>query len=954
MTVTALLVSHDGARWLPAVLEGLRSQTRAPDHILAVDTGSTDATVDLLADALGTEGLVELPATTSFPDAVAAGLDRMPARPGSGDEHEWVWLLHDDSRPAPDALEILLRAAAEDPAVTILGPKLREWPSLRRLLEVGATMSGTGRRETGLERGEYDQGQHDRTRDVLAVSSAGMLVRRDVLESLGGFDRRLPMFGNDLDLGWRAARAGHRTMVVPDAVAFHVEAAHRGVRRTPVTGNHRRGERKAALYTLLVNCSAVALPFVTVRLLLGSLLRTLGLLLVRAPREALDEVAALLATYVRPDRVLRGRLDRRRTSTVGPREVRHLLAPFWLPYRHGLDFVSDLATAVAHQASDSTSARRSTRAAAETGPAPAEAQNLPEDTGLLARLVTSPRAGLLALLVLLSLVAARGLLGSGMLSGGALLPAPGSALHWWQTYLADWHGEGVGSDASAAPYLLPLALVGSLLLGKAWLVVDLLVLLSVPLAAWGAWRFLARLVGEGRPVVWGAVAYGLLPVVTGAVSQGRVGTVAAAVILPWVVHAASFLAPAPGAVGERTRTRGADRRRRAAWRTALLLGLLTAFVPVAWPVAVVLALGAVGLGLLRDRSRWTASRAWAPPLVAVGVVPVLLLPWSLLLLVGDGLASWYVEAGAPAPELVTDLGPWDLLAGRATTGDLGAAPLWFGVAIAVAAAAALVSRHRRELVVGAWAVVVVALAAAVLLDSSGEWAGFPVLLAGAAAVTAVTVGGAGIAGRLTGRSFGWHQPVGLVVVLAALVAPLAGLVWWVSAGVAGPLDRRAAHDVPQYMTDAALRDPDQGVLVIRAGDRRLEHTLLRSAGLRLGDDTVAATPEEQRSLTTLVGDLATAPTAEDVDALSRHGVEFVYLPPPAVPDLVGHLDSVSGLSTASAARPGSRAWQVDADPSREAVAEPTSSWLRPGLLVLQGLAVVTVAVLAAPSRKVRR
>ncbi|HEX5769925.1 MAG TPA: glycosyltransferase family 2 protein, partial [Nocardioidaceae bacterium] len=478
MTVTALLVSHNGARWLPAVLEGLGSQTRAPERVLAVDTASSDATPDLLADALGRESVVDAPARTSFPDAVDLGLRHLPQSSGPAETHDWVWLLHDDSRPAPDALERLLEAAAANPSVAILGPKHREWPSLRRLLEVGITISGTGRRETGLERGEYDQGQHDRTRDVLAVGSAGMLIRRDVLEELGGFDRRLPMFGNDLDLGWRAARAGHRTMVVPEAVVFHVEAAHRGVRRTPATGNHRRGERRAALYTLMVNGSLVALPFMAVRLFLGSLLRALGLLLVRAPREALDEVVAMLAAFARPDRIVLGRMERRRTATVPAREVRHLLAPFWLPYRHGLDFVSDLAMALVHQASDVSAGRRDARVlASETGPVPEEAQNLPDDSGLLARLVTSRTAAVFAVLVVLALLGARGLLGSGMLSGGALLPAPASVGHWWDLYLESWHSEGVGSDVPAAPYLLPLALTATVLLGKAWFLVDVLFLL---------------------------------------------------------------------------------------------------------------------------------------------------------------------------------------------------------------------------------------------------------------------------------------------------------------------------------------------------------------------------------------------------------------------------------------------------------------------------------------------
>ncbi len=244
-SVAVLLVSHDGARWLPSVIDGIRSQRVQADRVVAVDTGSRDESADLLAAAFGS--VVSAPGSTSFPEAVALGLEHV------GD-CEWVWILHDDANPDPGALEALLAASIEHPRAEILGPKLREWPSLRRLLELGITISGTGRRETGLERGEYDQGQHDDVREVLAVNTAGMLVRRTVLNQLGGFDRQLPIFGNDIDFGWRAAQAGHRTIVVPQAVVFHAEAAHRGIRRTPITGRHTHyQERRAALYTLLAN-----------------------------------------------------------------------------------------------------------------------------------------------------------------------------------------------------------------------------------------------------------------------------------------------------------------------------------------------------------------------------------------------------------------------------------------------------------------------------------------------------------------------------------------------------------------------------------------------------------------------------------------------------------------------------------------------------------------------------
>ena len=353
--------------------------------------------------------------------------------PPPASDDEWIWLLHDDANPDPDALLALTLAIEEYPDADILGPKLREWPSLRRLLEVGLTITGTGHRETGLERGEYDQGQHDEPRRVLAVNTAGMLVRRRVLEELGGFDDELPIFGNDIDFGWRAAQAGHRTMVIPQAVLFHAEAAHRGVRRTPLTGRHTHfQERRAALFTMLANAPATGAAV--------------------AGGAAVPRLAAAGAGL--PRRPLGGRGARRArgralASTRGPAtcdppggrgpvvdgeapDARSLLAPLWLPYRHGLDFVTDLAAAATNQASDVAERRRAAKLAAEapalhdrsaTGPRTDEEDEFLQDSGFVARFVTNPVAMALTLFALLAIVAARPAFGT--ITGGALSQVPG-------------------------------------------------------------------------------------------------------------------------------------------------------------------------------------------------------------------------------------------------------------------------------------------------------------------------------------------------------------------------------------------------------------------------------------------------------------------------------------------------------------------------------------------------
>lgn len=65
----------------------------------------------------------------------------------------------------------------------------------------------------------------DRPRDVSWAVGAFVLVRRVAWDAVGGFDEARWMYAEDLDLGWRLARADWRTRYVPKARVFHEEAA---------------------------------------------------------------------------------------------------------------------------------------------------------------------------------------------------------------------------------------------------------------------------------------------------------------------------------------------------------------------------------------------------------------------------------------------------------------------------------------------------------------------------------------------------------------------------------------------------------------------------------------------------------------------------------------------------------------------------------------------------------
>ena len=956
--VVALLVSHDGTRWLPAVIDGIRAQTAPVQGVVAVDTGSKDDSVDLLLDAF--DEVVTVTGRTAYPEAVRIGLEQVPPAnadgadgPGGPGGPEWIWLLHDDSNPAPEALERLLAAAAEHPRADILGPKLREWPSLKRLLEIGVTISGTGRRETGLEPGEYDQGQHDEVREVLAVNTAGMLVRRRVLDELGGFDDALPIFGNDIDFGWRAAARGHRTVVVPQAIVFHAEAAHRGTRRTPLTGRHTHfQERRAALFTLLANAPARRLPWQVVRLFFGTLLRMAGFLVLRAAGEALDDLAALFSVYFSPRELLHARRARR---TPDEQDAQPLLAPWWLPYRHGLDFVGDIVAAAFNQAQDVADRRRAAKESVAPvpirRPVVVDEDTPEEDTGLVARFFTNPLAVAVSLVVVLSVFGAREAFGH--VTGGGLAPAPARASQLVDLWTESWHPLGTGTAVPAPAYVVVLGVLGWLLGNSAAAAVSAVLLLAVPLGIWGAWRVLrivGRLVDPGGSPRWlvglGAVTYALVPVTSGAFGAGRLGVVAVAVVLPFLTHAAlGFGDPEH------------DRRWRAAWRSGLLLALAAAFEPVAWVFAVVLAVVVLGFAAAVTRTLPRGWEVWGPPVVTLGVTPVLLSPWWWPAVQHHASSLLLMETGRqPYPSLTFS----DFLLGRFGANVGG--PWWLGALLVALAVLALIPRTTRIPVLAAWlvaavaAITIVGLSVAPLpLPGGSVRPGIAVLVVvlHGCFVLAAMLGAQGLVTILR-RSRREHHEV-LLVGLAAVAAivPAVGLGWFVWQGP-GDLANSEDTGIPPFMTDEATAESAAGVLVIR-GDvpGGLTYTVRRGAGDTLGEDEILYASRPAPGFQSNVRALVSRPTATVVDDLAAAGIRYLVLPEPYDGSVAAGLDATDGLGQAGTESQATRTWRIETPVDPRAVDGPGSA-VRRVLLGVQGVALLVVLVLSMPTLRASR
>ncbi|MFI8828993.1 glycosyltransferase [Streptomyces sp. NPDC053431] len=924
--VTAVLVAHDGARWLPDALAGLLAQERPVQNVVAADTGSADDSARLLADAIGPDRVLHLARRTGFGAAVeeaartapVLGPEELPylKRPSGwdpvtrtwqdenydlpelphGEPVQWLWLLHDDCAPEPGALAELLRVADSDAYAAVVGPKLRGWYDRKQLLEAGVSIARSGRRWTGLDRREQDQGQHDQIRSVLSVSSAGMLVRRDVFEELGGFDRRLPLMRDDVDLCWRAHAAGHRVLVAPDAVLRHAEASARERRTVDCAGrsaaNPHRVDKAGAVYTLLANTRGRALPYVFLRLVVGTVLRTLGYLVGKAPGQAVDEIMGLLATLLRPEKILAAR-RRRRNPAVPASELRPLFpAPGATIRATAEQFASHFG------GSDADAGSR--HGAVESGPGGDDADYLEiEQFARLKKIARKPGPVLFALLLVVSVVACRNLFGGGSLAGGALLPAPDTVSELWSRYADGWHAIGSGGTQTAPPYLAVLAALSALFLGSTSFALTLLLVCSVPLAGFTAYLASRGIVESRLLRAWAAIAYAFLPAATGALATGRLGTAVLAILLPLLARAAVAAHGLDRPAGERGSWR-------ATWAYTFLLTFATAFTPVVWPLAVVLGIGV--LALRRDDITAYGLRFVA----AVGTPLLVLAPWSLSLLTSP--SALLREAGL------------DIRTGTASALDLlgtspggpGAAGGLVLIGLVLAGLAGLLREERVLAVRAAWAAALAGLLFAVLTNGAGGtgWAGPATLVYGAALLAAGMIGAEGGRTRVAAHGFGWRQPVAALVALACALGPVVAAASWMIAGADGPVTRRDPVQVPAFVAEeSGTRDQARTLVLGGSSPGEVSYTLVRGSGGRLGDAELAVTGGSDPRLDQVVAHLVAGSGADQTQELSGFAIRYVLVRDGAPRSMSRVLDATPGLSRLSQLD-GSALWRVDREVAR--------------------------------------
>jgi GT2 family glycosyltransferase len=856
--VLVVLVAHDGARWLPRTLAALDAQVHAALDTVAVDNGSTDASRALLQEHLGEDRVLVADRDLGFGAAVAMALDAH-----AGHEAPYVLLLHDDCALDADAVHHLVAELEADPNLAMVGPKLRDWSDGDRLQSVGWTIDLTGRADSGVDDGELDQGQRDQDRRALYVSSAGMLVRREVFDALGRFDRRYHVFRDDLDLCWRAWLTGYDVEVVTDAVGHHVAGATNYLRlgQTRFLGPRYFSERNT-LATLLKNYAAPRLTVVVPLYFLVGIAKVFGFLLTRRVSDAWQTVRAWVWNLLHLLETLRLRREVQRNRVRSDAQLRELFGRIVPRLRAYAEAIGDWV------------------AGGDVGPDDEpvpQVREVTEREPTLRRLRHFARrravtvvGGVLALIVL---VGAIPLLLPGDLRGGDLAPWPDGAGAFLVDYLRSWHqASAFGTAEAPSPAQAILGLTQLLVLGNDWLA-PRLVLLGALAAGWVLALRATQTYSQGRPArVAAASAYILSPPALAALATGHLGGLALLATLPGIVAAG---------VTSLRRGTAPDRAWRAVAAVVLLTGVAGAFEPVVLPaLAAVWLVAALGCLVAARDSLW--RRAIAIRSLAAAAGPwLLLLPWSARLFRWDGPLL-----GVDGPVVASELWRWMLLAP-----DLPGLPgplVGGGFVLAGLLGLAMGAARRPGLVGGLYAVAVLASVSGWAAGRVGAlaWPGVPLVVAAAAYAGLFAVAFASAETVLARHEFGWRH----------LMVAGTGLVVLVSLGAVagqlllGPWEAYAVDEesLPTFVTTAA-EEGDFRVLVLSDDGETVGWEVVDGSGPSMAAYGIDEPPVVREELTGIVAAVLQGTDAGAVGRLGTLNVRYVVVPEEGTSD---RLDAV--------------------------------------------------------------
>lgn len=208
-------------RFLPGVIAEAERNKGA--EIVVADSGSTDGSIELVADKFPVVRVIALGENRGFTGGYNKALEELEK-----DGFEFYLLLNSDIEVPEGWLRPLIEWMESHPECGACGPKLLSYYEKDKFEYAGAAggmLDAYGYpfcRGRAMKMTEKDEGQYDEPKNVFWVTGACLMLRAALWHELGGLDARFFAHQEEIDLCWRMQLKGWKVSVVPQSFAYHL------------------------------------------------------------------------------------------------------------------------------------------------------------------------------------------------------------------------------------------------------------------------------------------------------------------------------------------------------------------------------------------------------------------------------------------------------------------------------------------------------------------------------------------------------------------------------------------------------------------------------------------------------------------------------------------------------------------------------------------------------------
>ena len=213
---SVIVLNHNGKKHLKLCLDSLKKQTYLKYEVIVVDNASRDGSVNFIKRNHSWVRLIKSKTNLGYAGGNNLGIENARG--------EYIVILNNDTVVDKDWLKELVRVAKGSKKIGIVGGKVYYFDYPNKIQSIGGRLHEwnsfilLGSR---IGKNQEDRGQYEKVGEMDYALGCAFLVKKDVLNRIGLFDEKYFIYNEEIELAYRAKKAGYKIVYAPNAKIWH-------------------------------------------------------------------------------------------------------------------------------------------------------------------------------------------------------------------------------------------------------------------------------------------------------------------------------------------------------------------------------------------------------------------------------------------------------------------------------------------------------------------------------------------------------------------------------------------------------------------------------------------------------------------------------------------------------------------------------------------------------------